>query len=183
MTEDVAMRDDHRGSPWRILGWGAAVVLLLLPFFAMQVTSEVNWTVGDFLFAAIVIGLAGTLAELAVRMSSNWSYRAGAGFAIAAAFLIVWVNAAVGMIGDGANLYNLLFLGIVPVALAGAAVARFRAGRMAVAMALAGVAHIAVALVGMGSDLHGGIFSAVMGGLWFLSAALFRSAATGRSRG
>ena len=54
-------------SPWRIIGWSLAGSVLLIPLVAMQFTKEVQWTVGDFMFAALLIGLVGTAFELAVR--------------------------------------------------------------------------------------------------------------------
>lgn len=171
----------RRGSPWRIVGWGIAAFLLLLPLVAMQFTGEVNWTVGDFIFAGVLIGGVGGAFELTVRMSSNYAYRVAAGFALAAAFLIIWANAAVGMIGDEDNPYNLLFLGVIGLALIGAVAARFRPAGMALAMLAAAVAQVAVAVFGLSADLRGGVFSAMFAGLWLLSAALFAKAARDES--
>ena len=136
-----------------------------------------NWTGFDFLFAAVLIGGVGGLFELAVRMSRNTAYRAGVGAALAAAFLIVWANGAVGMIGSEHNPYNLLFIGVIAVALAGALIARFRAAGMAGAMLAAGIAHACVAVAGMPADPRGGIVSAAFAAPWLLSAWLFRKAA------
>jgi hypothetical protein len=164
-------------SPWRIAGWGLAALLLLLPLVAMQFTAEVDWTASDFVFAAILLGTVGLGAELAVRATRSLAYRAGAGFALAAAFLIVWATGAVGMIGDEDNSYNLLFFAVIALALLGAILARFRAAGMAAAMLAAGVAHAAAAVGGMPTDMRGGTISLVFAGLWLLSAALFRKAA------
>jgi hypothetical protein len=92
-----------RGSVWRIAGWSIGASLLLLPAVAMQFTDEVNWTGFDFIFAGAMIGTVGLVLELAVRMTHNFAYRAGVGAALAAAFLIVWANGAVGMIGSEHN--------------------------------------------------------------------------------
>ena len=164
------------GSWIRIALWGAAAALLVAPAVAMRFTTEVNWTASDFVFAAVVFGTVGLLAEAAVRMSRNWAYRAGAAFALAAAFLIVWANAAVGMIGNEDNVYNLTFFGVVALALVGAAASRFRAGGMALTMLVAGVAQGGLALGGYSADPRGAVFSATFAGLWLLSAALFRTA-------
>jgi len=167
----------NRANPWRIAAWSLAGLLLLLPAAAMQFTSEVSWTAFDFLFAAGMIGLVGGAFELAVRMTRSGFYRGGAGAALAAAFLIVWATGAVGMIGDEGDAYNLLFFGVILVALAGAVIARFQAEGMAWAMAVAAAAHLAVSLAGMPIDPRGALVSAAFAGLWLLSAALFRKAA------
>jgi len=163
--------------PWRIIGWGIAALLLLLPLVAMQFTGEVNWDETDFIFAAVVFGSIGAVFELTVRMSRNIAYRAGVAAALAAAFVIVWANAAVGMIGDGDNPLNLMFAGVLALALLGALFARFRPEGMARTMVLAAIAQAAAGLVGMSTDVRGGILSALFAGLWLLSAALFGKAA------
>jgi len=163
----------HKG-PWRVAGWTIAALALLAPLAAMQFTPDVNWTVGDFIFAGLLIGLVGIAFELTVRASSNYAFRGGVAAALAAAFLIVWANGAVGMIGNEDNPYNLLFLGVICVALIGAVAARFRAGGLAVAMLVAGFAHVAIAAGGISSDLRGATISAALGSLWLISAGLFR---------
>ncbi len=176
MAKASAMTARRRANPWRAAGWGMAVVLLVLPLVAMQFTSEVQWTVGDFLFAGLMFGIVGLIFELTVRVSSNWAYRSGVVFAVAAAFLNVWVNGAVGMIGDEDNAYNLLFLGVNVAAVAGIILARFQAAAMGRAMAVAAVAQVGVALGGLSADLRGAILAAMLGTLWALSAALFANA-------
>ncbi|MGB5332427.1 MAG: hypothetical protein WBM80_04545 [Woeseiaceae bacterium] len=41
-------------------------------------------------------------------------YRSAFGLALAAAFILVWMNLAVGIIGDSDNLYNLMYVGVLP---------------------------------------------------------------------
>jgi len=181
MTSKANDEGARRMNPWRAAAWSFAGLILLLPLVAMQFTAEVNWTAGDFIFAALTIGTVGLVIELAARTSRSVPYRAGVGFAVAASFLIVWVNGAVGMIGDEDNPYNLLFLGVIPLALLGAVLARFRAPGMAWATALAGLAQAAIAIGGIPADLRGGVLSAGLACLWLLSAALFHNAGRGPS--
>src|SRR4051794_6865924 len=95
----------RRGSRWRLAGWSLAAGLLLLPLVAMHFTKEVNWTVFDFLFAGLLIGGVGLVLEVAVRMTRNPFYRMAVAAALAASFLTIWVNGAVGMIGSEDNPY------------------------------------------------------------------------------
>jgi len=166
-----------RLNPWRILCWGTAAALLLTPLVAMRFTSEVNWTASDFAFAGIMFGGVGAIYEFTVRRSNSNRYRAGVAFALAAAFLTVWVNGAVGMIGDEGDPANLMFAGVLGIALAGSVLARFRARGMAIAMFAAALAQAIAGGVGMTIDPLGGVLSSAFAGLWLLSAALFRSAA------
>lgn len=161
----------------RLAFWSVAAALLLAPLIAMQFTREVNWGGEDFIFAGGLIGLSGIAFEATMRLTNSWVYRFAAGFAVAAVFLTVWANAAVGMIGDGANSYNLLFMAVAVLAIAGAIVAHFRASRMAPTMFMAAIAYLAIAAAGSSLDTLGAFYSAVFAGLWLISAALFRKAA------
>jgi hypothetical protein len=163
--------------PWRILGWGTAAALLLTPLVAMQFTSEVNWTPSDFAFAAIMFGGVGIIYEFTVRRTNSHFYRGGVALALAAAFLIVWANGAVGMIGDEGNPANLMFAAVLAIALIGSVLARFRARGMAVDMFASAVVQAVAGGLGMLIDPLGGILSAAFAGLWLVSAALFRAAA------
>lgn len=167
----------RRWSGWRVAGWGLAAFLLLLPAVAMRYTDEVSWTAGDFIFAALLIGFVGISYELTVRVTRNWAHRAAVIAALAATFLTIWANGAVGMIGSEDNPYNLLFFGVIALALLGAVAARFRPAGMALAMAAAATAQVCVAAGGLSTDMRGAIFSAAFAGLWLLGAALFWSAA------
>lgn len=166
----------------RLAIWAAVTgAVLLVPLIAMRFTGEVDWTVSDFVFAAVLIFGVGVAWELAVRTTPDWAYRAGVGVALAAAFLLIWINAAVGIIGDEGNVWNLMFAGVLLVALLGAAVARFRPQGMARAMyAAAGVQVLvgAVAIIGgLGLPVTGPLEMAGLTGLfaalWLVSARLF----------
>ena len=162
----------------RYVGWGGAVALILLPLVAMELAPEsgVNWTGSDFLFAAIVIGSVGLAFELAVRMTSNWSYRAGAAVGLAAAFFLTWSNAAVGYIGDD-NPYNIVFFLIVAFAVLGSLLAGFKAGGMALVTLAAGIAHAIAGAIGYPEDPVTGPITIFFTAMWITSALLFRRAA------
>lgn len=161
---------------WRIIGWGVAAALILTPLIAMQFTSEVHWTGSDFVFAIIIFGGIGLLLELAVRMSPNPYYRAGAAFALLSAFLIVWANGAVGMIGNEDNPVNMLFGLAILTAITGVILTRFRAPGIAYAMFAAGAVQASIATIAgiFGTDLRGDVFSLVLAGTWMISGALFK---------
>ena len=167
----------RRSIRWRAAGWSLAVLALLAPLAAMRFTDAVRWSAGDFLFAALLIGGVGATIELTVRAARSLAFRGGVASALAAGVLIVWATGAVGMVGSEDDPYNLLFLGVILIALAGSVVARFRAGGMAMAMAAAAAAHLAVAIGGTASDPRGGIVSALLAAPWLLSALLFALAA------
>ena len=164
-------------SPWRIIGWGSVTALLLAPLVAMQFTSEVNWDETDFIVMGFIFGSLGLALEFMVTRSQSIAYRVASGIAILAAFLLIWANLAVGMIGSEDDPYNLLFGGVLAIALVGSIATRFRPMGMALATGAAGTAQIAIAVGGIPTDPRGAFFSSVLGGLWLLAALLFRKSA------
>jgi hypothetical protein len=170
----------------RVVGWGFAAVILLLPLVAMQFTSEVDWGFGDFVVMGALLGGSGLVLELATQKSASLCYRFGATFAVAAAFLLVWVNLAVGFLGDEGNPANLLFLGVIAIAIIGAIVARARPAGLANAMLIAAGAQVLAGATGLAAGWASpgseGIYEVMLGTglftpLWLLSAWLFRKAA------
>ncbi len=182
MTNEIGA--GHGPRLWRIALWGAAAAFLLLPAAAMQFTAEMSWGLGDFVIWGFMLLAACGAVELSSRTSG--AYRVAVAVAAAAAFLLVWINLAVGMIGDEGNPANLMFAGVIAVALIGAALARGRARGLADAMSAAAFAQALAGIValafgwGARSPLwpwHILAATIVFSGLWLLSAELFRRAA------
>jgi hypothetical protein len=169
--------------PWRIVGWGGAAALLLLPFIA-----HAPWTLSDYIFAGAVFAVVGGTFELAVSRSGNAWYRGGVAVALATAFLLVWINGAVGIIGNEDNPANLMFVGVVAIAAIGAIIARFAAAGMARAMIVAAAAEALIAVAALVYRLGATeppFFPGVLVLIgffvlpWLLAAGLFRKAAQG----
>jgi len=171
---------------WRIVPWAVAALLLALPLVAMQFTAEVTWDETDFLvMGAMLFGACG-LFELGTRMTGNAAYRAGVGLAVVAAFLLIWINLAVGIIGSENNPANLMYAGVLAIGIIGIVIARFQPNGMMLALVATASAQALSALIalsfGWGSDgenwpqviiVLNGFFTA----LWLASAAFFREAA------
>jgi hypothetical protein len=161
--------------------WLILATLFLLPLVAMLFTDEVNWDEADFaLFSALLFGV-GAAYEFAARTSRDRAFRAGIGVALGAAFLLVWINLAVGIIASEDHPGNVMFGGVLAIGFLGAAVARMRPAGLAralVAVALAQGAVAAVALVARwGSAPHVLALTGLFAALWLASAWLFRRAA------
>lgn len=115
-------------------------LLLLIPAIAMRFTNEVVWTASDFIIMYALMAGVGLAYKFVTSRSVSVAYRAASAIALGAAFLLVWVNLAVGFIGSEDNPANALFLGVLLTGLIGAAISRFRPQGMAVALyAMAGV--------------------------------------------
>lgn len=180
----TAQTDTNRARPRlsrRLIGWSIPVLLLLVPL-----ATGAPWTPSDYVTAAVMFAIVGFGIELAVRLSTDIVYRAAAAVAVVTGFLLVWVNIAVGFLGNEENSANLKFFGLLGLTLVGALALRFRASGLArllvataVGQLLIGVAALAF---GLGAPGDRGVYEAVMGtsmftGLWLASAWLFARAA------
>jgi hypothetical protein len=119
----------------------ATALVLLVPLMAMQFTEEVVWSAGDFVAAGVLLFGAGATYELLWRNGGTMAYRAGAGLAVITALFLVWVNLAVGVIGDEEHDGNLMYLAVLATGIVGAAVARLRPQGMARAMFATALVH------------------------------------------
>ena len=140
-------------------------------------TEGVNWGPMDFaIIGALVLG-SGLLYEYASTRAGNVAQRAAVGIAVAAGLFLIWVNLAVGMIGDEGNAANLMYIFVLFVALAGTAIARFEPREASIAMFATAAAQVVVAVIalvaGLGPTLPADAFFVA---LWVASALLFRRA-------
>ncbi|MDH4351413.1 MAG: hypothetical protein OEY20_06325 [Gemmatimonadota bacterium] len=180
-----AMKTDHPAYRSAIGVALAAALVLLLPLLAMQITDEVAWDLADFAVAWTLLVGAGLTYKLVARGMGNIAYRAAVGVAVATALLLVWVNLAVGVIGNEGDPANLMYGGVIAVGIIGALLARFQPRGMARALFASALAQALVAVIalsaGLGSPVSrpleilvaNGLFAALWGG----SAWLFWSAA------
>ena len=162
----------------------ATAFILLIPLLA-----EWPWTLADFVTAGALIFGTGLTYVLVARRAGNIAYRAAVGVALAAAFLLVWINLAVGIIGDSGDLANSMYVGVLTVGIVGAIVARFRPHGMARALFATALTQALVAAITLifGLGLPGsppveilavnGFFVALFVG----SALLFRHAGRGQT--
>ncbi|TGD83251.1 hypothetical protein [Hymenobacter wooponensis] len=169
-------------------------LLLLIPLAAKLFVPGMLWSPGDFLFAGILLFSAGLTFVLISRMGDNTAYRLAAGVGVAAGLLLLWANMAVGLVGSEDNPANLLYLGVLAVALIGAVVARFRPLGMSNAMFAASLTYIVVTAIALfiwkptgaaaEPNVHlinvlvaNGVFAAI----WAVSGWLFRRASNTNS--
>jgi hypothetical protein len=174
--------DVQRSNPLRIVVWGTAAFALLLPWFAMQFTSEVDWDFADFaIFGTMLLVVCGSY-ELGTRLTGNKAYRLAVGVALLGAFLLTWINLAVGIIGNEENSANLMFFAIPVVGMVGALIVRFESRGMASALVATAIAQALVAVIAL---IAGWGHTIVLTGffviLWLTSAQLFRNAAQEQS--
>ena len=74
-------------------------IILLIPFIAMQFTSEVNWTSSDFAIMALLLISTGLLCEIIMRNVKTTKNRIILCGALLLVFFLVWAELAVGVFG------------------------------------------------------------------------------------
>lgn len=154
------------------------VWIALLGLLALPLVFGAPWTGSDFVFAAVLLAMLGAGIELGLNLSTNWSYRLGAIAAALTGFVIVWSNMAVGIVGEPENPLNLLFVGVLAVAIGGALVARFRAKGLRNAMAAAALATVIAGIASMQAEPSILLISAMFVTGWVAAALLFAKAAS-----
>ncbi len=75
------------------------VFLLLIPLIAMHFTNEVNWTLSDFVVAAVLLLGTGLLCELVMRKINKIKNVIVICAVILIAVIFIWVELAVGIFG------------------------------------------------------------------------------------
>lgn len=166
-------------NPWRIATWAIAALLLVAPLVAMQLTDEVNWSAMDFLVMGVMLAAVCGGIELALRISRDLAYRAACAVALVTGFLLVWINLAVGIIGDEGERANLLFFGVLLVALVGSVLTGMQPRGMARAMTATAVVQAAIGVLALvlACDIEAVFLPLLFAGGWLTSAQLFRVAA------
>ena len=127
----------------------ATAFLLLIPLVAMQFTDEVVWDVFDFAVAGTLLFGAGLTYELVARKAGHIAYRVAVVVAVGAALLLIWMNLAVGLIGNEENPANLMYIGVLAVGLTGAVIARLEPRGMARALFAMALAQALVPVIAM----------------------------------
>lgn len=160
----------------------ATVLILLIPFVAMQFTNEVDWSMTDFIIAGILIFCTGLAIVTLIRLSTNIVYKAGVMLAIGATFLLIWANLAVGLIGSGPNPGNLMYVGVLAVIIVSTIRSRFTARGMTLAMFAAAITIVLVASIALLANMQNYpgssvfeiiIVNAFFAGLFTVSGLLF----------
>lgn len=177
----------------RLAMWAIGVALLLLIPLALTIRDGAvegvgwNWTFFDFIFMGTLLFGAGAMYELVARKMNNGWYRAGLGLATLTSVLLVWINAAVGIIGDDDG-FNVLYFGVLLIGLTSALIAGFTSQGMSRALFFMALAQLSVPVIALiisdpvtwGTPGILGVFvlNAVFAALFIGSALLFREANT-----
>ena len=184
VLERVTLLFEHI-RPRRLVAWAIVVgLLLLIPFVAMHFTSEVNWDLFDFVFMGCLLMGVGLSFELVLGRSQKTVYRVAFGVGLGTAFLLVWINGAVGIIGSEGNPANLMYGTVLATGLVGSLIARFKPNGMANTCFIAALVQLLAPVISLliWSPISWGtagvigvfLFNAIFAFLFIVSGILFR---------
>ena len=167
----------------RLLVWAAVVALILL----VPLLARAPWDLFDFVVMGGLLFGVGLAYELVARRSGKTVYRIAFGIGLVTAFLLAWVNGAVGIIGSENQPANLMYGAVFAVGVIGSLVARFRPRGMAHTLFAAALVQLSVPVIALiiwpqiswgGAGLAGVfVLNAFFAALFVVSALLFRQAA------
>ena len=144
-----------------------------------------NWGWEDFAFASVLIAGLALAVWLTLRGSKNLTYRAAFGVLVLGVFLLIWSNAAVGIIGDEREDRNIIFAGILLIAIVGGFLSKLAPRGMSLTLIVMAAAQMLIGVMalalgwGAGApnwpyDISGA--TALFCLMWISSAWLFRRA-------
>jgi len=158
---------------WHIPMWAGAALILAVPAIAMQFSKEIAWGIEDFLVVGVLLAAVCGTIELALRASTSALYRVGVALAAIGGFLLVFVNLAIGIIGDEQNPKNLIFFAIPALGFLGALIGRFKAALLVKLLVIMAALQLSTIFMAPAELLRVMIpFTGLFVGLWLLSALL-----------
>lgn len=158
---------------------------LLVPLAAMRFTDEVRWSPLDFAVAYVLLAATGLTYRVVTEHGGRTVFRQAAALAVFGCLTLIWINLAVGFIGDEDNPANLLYGGVPLLGVIGAVASNFAArglARTLFAMAAWQLLVPVVAWLGWRASFgDDAVLLFLLNGVWvgiFVAAALlFRRAA------
>lgn len=127
----------------RLIVWAIVVAFILLIPLAMQFTNEVQWNEA-VAYSVILLAVGGFYELWQWLKTRTRAYRIAFGVGLAGAFLLGWVNGAVGIIGSEDNPANLMYGAVFAVGLIGFLISRFKPRGMARTLFAAAVVQLLV---------------------------------------
>lgn len=124
-------------------------VILLVPLVATLTSPEWNWGVTSFVVAYVLMTGVGWAYRWLTRSDRPLSYRIAAALALLAAFLLLWINLAVGLIGSEENPANLLYAGVLAIGAVGAIISRSSPRRLALVLVVVAVDQTLVPVIAL----------------------------------
>ncbi|WP_346862820.1 hypothetical protein [uncultured Draconibacterium sp.] len=78
-----------------VLILSGALLILLIPFIAIQISNEVNWSVFDFMTAGLILLSLGIMIEIILRKVPKKVHRFALLAVLLFIFILIWAELAV----------------------------------------------------------------------------------------
>lgn len=137
-------------------------LILSIPLIAIQFTTEVDWSIGDFIVMGALLFGIGASYVVATRYIQNLVNRIAIAVALGSTLLLVWANLAVGLIGGGAHAGNLMYMGVIAVGVLGTIIFRFSTTGMERTMYAMAISLVLVAVIALLTGMQNYPGSSVM---------------------
>ena len=124
-------------------------LLLSVPLVAQQFTQEVNWSVMDFVVMGTLLCGSGLMVQFVASQSRNAAYKLGVLMAVGTGLFLIWINLAVGLIGNEDNPANLMYSTVILIGLVGGISAGFKPLGMSYALFATAGAQFLVPFIAM----------------------------------
>lgn len=138
---EVTSGGGRRRSLWKGPASVAALVVLITSL-GNRFVDGWNWPLRAFFLVGTLVFLTGLTYELITRNVDSIAYRAAVAVALAAGFVLVWMNFV--QLADGVDSAAAMFFGVPLVGIVGAAMARFRPDGMVRALFATAIAQAVV---------------------------------------
>lgn len=123
-------------------------LFLLIPLYGNRYIEGWNWSAFDFVFATVMVGGV-QLAYEYLSKRAGMVYKMAAGLMLAGAFLLIWINGAVGIIGDEDNGVNMMYFAVIATLFIGSFVSGFKSSGMMRTLYAAVVVQMLVPIVAL----------------------------------
>lgn len=173
--------NNHRIRNWLVF----IIAALSIPLIVMQFTEELNWQFTDFMIMGIALSVIAIAYEFVAHKSRSTIYKSAFALGLVGAFLLFWVNGAVGIIGNENQDANMLYGSVFLVGALGSLISRFNAKGMSNTLYIASFITLLVPMIAIiiwppsvisWSPGVPGVFlmSAFFAMIFFISGMLFR---------
>lgn len=137
MKQHKEQQKEKKSLKVRLGIWAIVVILLLIIPLVLTIRDGNvegvgwNWSPFDFVFAFIVLFGSGAAYEYISRKFKNTTYKSAVALGVLSTLMLIWMNGAVGIIGDEDEWPNMLYLGVFLCGFFGTIISRFKPRGMA----------------------------------------------------
>lgn len=163
-------------------------LLLIIPIIGSMTVEGWNWDTFDFVFAYVVFFMTFFAIEMVVKHSKNGTFRMAVAVQVVTMLALLWINGAVGIIGNEGNVVNVWYLAIIALGFLGPLLTRMKGNAMSYVLFTMAVIQMAIPTVAaivfrpIAAEPPGVIGIFFLNGFfalaWVASGLMYRNAAT-----